>query len=62
MHHKFSDLDADPYNARRGFFFSHVGWLFLKKHPDVIEAGKKIDISDVTNDRLLQFQKKFVLF
>lgn len=62
VHHKFSDSDSDPYNAKRGFFFSHIGWLFLKKHPDVIEAGKKIDISDVTGDRWLQIQKKFVFF
>lgn len=60
VHHKYTDTDADPYNATRGFFFSHIGWLFLKKHPDVIEAGKKIDLSDVKSDKALQFQKKFV--
>src|SRR5699024_5267906 len=26
-HHKWVDTDADPHNASRGFFFSHVGWL-----------------------------------
>jgi stearoyl-CoA desaturase (Delta-9 desaturase) len=60
VHHKYTDTNSDPYNATRGFFFSHIGWLFLKKHPDVIEAGKKIDLSDVKNDKALQFQKKFV--
>lgn len=58
VHHKFMDTDADPYNARRGFFFSHVGWLFLRKHPDVYEAGKKVDLSDVLNDKVLILQKK----
>lgn len=58
VHHKFTDTDADPYNAKRGFFFSHIGWLFVRKHPDVYAAGKKIDISDVTNDKVLRFQKK----
>ncbi len=24
VHHKWSDTDADPHNANRGFFFSHV--------------------------------------
>ena len=31
VHHKWSDTDADPHNANRGFFFSHVvkfGFLF----------------------------------
>ncbi|KAJ8721564.1 hypothetical protein PYW07_002339 [Mythimna separata] len=24
MHHKYSDTDADPHNAKRGLFFSHI--------------------------------------
>lgn len=35
VHHKFSETNADHVNASRGFFFSHVGWLVVKKHPDV---------------------------
>jgi len=27
-HHAACDQDADPYNAKRGFWFSHCGWLF----------------------------------
>lgn len=27
MHHAGVDTDADPHNARRGFFWSHIGWL-----------------------------------
>lgn len=61
VHHKFTDTNADPYNSRRGFFFSHVGWLMCKKHPDVIEKGKKVDMSDLESDPILQFQKKYFL-
>lgn len=25
VHHKYSETDADPHNATRGFFFSHIG-------------------------------------
>jgi stearoyl-CoA desaturase (Delta-9 desaturase) len=32
-HHKYSETDADPHNATRGFFFAHMGWLLVKKHP-----------------------------
>ena len=39
VHHKFSETNADPHNANRGFFFSHMGWLLLKKHNDVKEKG-----------------------
>ncbi len=29
-HHAHTDEEADPYNATRGFWHSHVGWLFVK--------------------------------
>jgi len=59
VHHKFSETDADPHNATRGMFFAHMGWLMVKKHPDVIKKGKQIDLSDLYNDKLLVFQRKF---
>lgn len=51
--------DADPHNATRGFFFAHMGWLFVKKHKDVIEAGKKLNFDDLAEDSVVMFQKKF---
>ncbi|KAK7603853.1 hypothetical protein V9T40_003852 [Parthenolecanium corni] len=62
VHHKYSETDADPHNANRGFFFAHVGWLMQKKHPEVIRRGKTIDMSDITNDPLLRFHTKYFLF
>ncbi|XP_049868606.1 acyl-CoA Delta-9 desaturase-like isoform X2 [Pectinophora gossypiella] len=59
MHHKYSETDADPHNAKRGFFFSHMGWLMVRKHPDIKAKGHTIDISDLTSDPVLQFQKKY---
>lgn len=58
VHHKFTDTDADPHNARRGFFFSHIGWLMVKKHPDVKARGKAVDMSDLETDGIVMFQKK----
>jgi stearoyl-CoA desaturase (delta-9 desaturase) len=58
VHHKFTDTDADPHNSKRGFFFSHMGWLFIKKHPDVKRIGAKVDMSDLENDPALLFQRK----
>ncbi|XP_003741542.1 stearoyl-CoA desaturase 5 [Galendromus occidentalis] len=57
VHHKFSETDADPHNANRGFFFAHVGWLLCKKHPDVATKGKKVDMSDLLKDPVVVFQK-----
>jgi len=29
-HHKFSDTDADHHNSSRGFWWSHMGWMFAE--------------------------------
>lgn len=60
-HHKYSETDADPHNALRGFFFSHMGWLMCRKHPQVIEKGKGLDLSDLENDSVVMFQRKYYL-
>ncbi|KAJ0170028.1 hypothetical protein K1T71_014634 [Dendrolimus kikuchii] len=56
LHHKYSDTDADPYNATRGFFYSHIGWLLVRKHPETGRRRKVIDMSDIYSDPLLKFQ------
>lgn len=61
VHHRFSETNADPHNSNRGFFFAHCGWLMLRKHPDVIEAGKKIDLSDLLRDPIVRYQRRFYL-
>lgn len=59
LHHKCVDTDADPYSPARGIFFSHIGWVFVYKHPDVIKQGNTIDMSDMENDPVLMFQMKW---
>ncbi|CAG2103329.1 unnamed protein product [Medioppia subpectinata] len=61
VHHKYSETDADPHNAKRGFFFAHVGWLLCRKHPQVLEKGKTVDMSDLDRDPLIQFQRRFYI-
>nr|XP_039265588.1 stearoyl-CoA desaturase 5-like [Styela clava]XP_039265590.1 stearoyl-CoA desaturase 5-like [Styela clava] len=60
-HHKYSETDADPHNARRGFFFCHIGWLMVRKHPDVIRKGKNIPLNDLLDDPVIAFQRKYFL-
>lgn len=62
VHHKFSETDGDPHNAKRGFFFAHMGWLLCKKHPHVRSKGKVVDMSDLEQDPVVMFQKKWVKF
>lgn len=61
VHHKFTDTDADPHNSNRGFFFSHIGWLMVRKHKDVAFKGKTIDMSDLEKDWVVMLQKRLVV-
>ena len=66
VHHKHSETDGDPHNATRGFFFAHMGWLYVKKHEDVVKAVRELDFDDLKADPVVMFQKKldpwFALF
>jgi stearoyl-CoA desaturase (delta-9 desaturase) len=59
VHHKNSETEGDPHNATRGFFFAHMGWLLVKKHPDVVQSGKQLDYTDLEADPLIMFQKRW---
>lgn len=43
-----------------------MGWLFVKKHKDIVEAGKKLNFEDLAQDGTVMFQKRldpwFALF
>ena len=58
VHHLKCETDADPHNAERGFFFSHVGWLLVKKDPRVIHAGQDLDLRDLDALPEVRFQRK----
>ncbi|XP_055597957.1 acyl-CoA Delta-9 desaturase [Uranotaenia lowii] len=61
VHHKYSETDADPHNAKRGFFFAHVGWVFLTPHPEVVAKRQVIDMSDLEADAIVMWQRKYYL-
>lgn len=44
VHHKYSETSADPHNATRGFFFAHIGWLYVKKHEDIVKGETNVYI------------------
>jgi len=56
-HHLYvDDLDRDPYSARRGFWFSHIGWM-LREYPSGTPDFS--NIPDLRKDRLLAFQHRY---
>ncbi len=54
-HHKFVDTDADPYSIKKGFFYAHIGWLFMKEDPQNRAEFEK----DLLRDPLVMWQYKY---
>lgn len=56
-HHRYTDTDLDPYNAHKGFWYSHVGWMLLKprRKPGVA------DVSDLSRNPVVRWQHKWYL-
>jgi stearoyl-CoA desaturase (Delta-9 desaturase) len=57
-HLHVDDVELDPYSARRGFWFSHIGWM-LREYP----SGKPdfSNIPDLRKDPMLAFQHRHYL-
>ncbi len=55
-HHSFEDSDRDPYNIHRGFWYAHMGWLFLKETVD-----QPIRAADLEKDKLVMWQHKYFI-
>lgn len=55
VHHRYVDVnDADPYSAKRGFWFSHIGWMLREYH-----AHRYDDYSncrDLQKDKVVMWQ------
>jgi stearoyl-CoA desaturase (delta-9 desaturase) len=58
-HHRFvDDVDKDPYSAKRGFWFSHMGWI-LRNYP----SGENdfTNARDLERDPMVMFQHRYYL-
>jgi stearoyl-CoA desaturase (delta-9 desaturase) len=53
-HHAYTDSDLDPYNARRGFWYSHIGWVLRNPEPTL----KPIPVPDLDRGRLVVWQHR----
>jgi fatty-acid desaturase len=54
-HHLYSDTERDPHNARRGFFWSHVGWLFRYNPARLTRAQEWRSARDIASDPYYRF-------
>ena len=59
VHHRhIDDPDQDPYCARRGFWFSHIGWM-LRNYP--IGESDYSTVRDLQRDPLIVWQHRHYL-
>ena len=56
-HHRYTDTDLDPYDARQGFFYSHVGWMIFKAR----RRPGPVDVSDLRSNPVVIWQRKYYL-
>jgi stearoyl-CoA desaturase (Delta-9 desaturase) len=53
-HHLHTDTDKDPYNAKRGFWYSHIGWLIR-----LDTSTRNFDnVRDLATDPIVTWQHK----
>lgn len=55
-HHAYTDKDLDPYNIKKGFWWAHMGWVFVKGSPPDYR-----NVADLMANRPVRFQHRFYL-
>jgi stearoyl-CoA desaturase (delta-9 desaturase) len=56
-HHRFVDKEEDPYNIKKGFFWAHMGWLFVKDNPKYRDQFP----GDLSKDPLIAWQHRYYI-
>lgn len=57
-HQHVDDVDHDPYSAKRGFWYSHIGWM-LRNYPS--GAANYKNAPDLLNDPMVMFQHNYYI-
>lgn len=54
QHHQFIDTDLDPHNSKRGFWYSHIGWIIFYKH-----KINQDNVKDLLQNKLVMNQHRY---
>lgn len=58
VHHKHvDDNDQDPYSAKMGFWYSHIGWMF--RHYQAQRYHDYVNVRDLQKDAIVMWQHKY---
>lgn len=59
-HHRYVDNnDKDPYSAKRGFWYSHMGWMLRHYHDH--QYGNYDNCKDLQKDPIVMWQHRYYL-
>ena len=59
-HHRYvDDNEKDPYSAKRGFWFSHIGWMLREYQQDTVNDYD--NVRDLQRDKIVMWQHKHYL-
>src|SRR5690606_6955617 len=54
-HHRYVDQDNDPYSAKRGLWYSHIGWMLRDYSTGREDFG---NVPDLQRDPVVMFQHR----
>ncbi len=57
-HHKYSDKEGDPHTPEDGFWWSHMGWLFVRSELDDPKVYQKL-VPDMMRDPFYRFLDRY---
>jgi stearoyl-CoA desaturase (delta-9 desaturase) len=56
-HHRYTDTDLDPYNAHKGFWYTHLGWMLIKPR----RKPGLADVSDLSKNEVIKWQHRWYI-
>lgn len=56
VHHRHVDTEQDPYNINQGFWYAHMGWMFLAD-----PKGTVYRAPDLERDPVIRFQDRYYI-
>ncbi|XP_072938600.1 acyl-CoA Delta-9 desaturase isoform X2 [Epargyreus clarus] len=59
LHHAHANTDGDPYDSTKGFMYAHLVTRMRNLSPYQEALKNSIDMSDLENDSVVMFQKRF---
>lgn len=57
-HREVDDVEHDPYSAKRGLWYSHMGWMFRDEPCHTVDLS---NVRDLQADPIVRFQNKHYL-